>query len=402
MSGAILVVAPYLPWPVDFGGAARIYYLVRELAKTNEVMLVAPATHAEFDALQALGAICDVTAVPARVTAREAARIHKRLTQARSMASRRSFQELFSFSSRFQAVLDRLFLTRRVDLVQYEFPQMTLYRPPRPCPTVLDVHNIEHDLLRRVARTTPSLYQRVFNLAEAEKVRPLERDAWQRSTVCVTTSDRDANVVRAATDAPVLVVPNGADIAYFRTTRGAPRPHHVVFTGAMRHAPNADAARWYVEQVQPRVACGVPDASLAIVGADPPADVLALRSDAVRVTERVDDVRPYLAEASVAVVPLRAGGGTRLKILEAFAAGVPVVSTRLGAEGLDTVDGIHLLLADNAEDFAAAVVRVLRDHVLAERLVANARELGEQYDWARIAPKLSAAHDLATERFGRS
>jgi glycosyltransferase involved in cell wall biosynthesis len=399
LTRSVLIVAPFLPWPVDFGGAARVFHLTRELARVHEVMLIAPARDDEFDALLALGAICDVTAVPARGTAREPAGARKRLLQARSLAGRRSFQELFARSDAFQAALEQLFRTRRIDLVQYEFPQMARYRPPRPRPTVCDAHNVEHELLRRVAATTPSLFQRVFNLAESQKVRLSERAAWQRSTACVTTSERDAAVVRAATDTPVVVVPNGVDVASFTTGHRAPHRHHAIFTGAMRHAPNADGAHWYVTQVQPLVARALPGASLAIVGADPPPSVSALRADDVQVTGRVDDVRPYLAQASVAVVPLRAGSGTRLKILEAFAAGVPVVSTSLGAEGLDVQHETQLLLADDAAAFAAAVTRLMRDRSLAEKLAANARALAAGYDWARIAPRLVAAHDLAIERF---
>src|SRR4051812_34140446 len=158
----VLIVAPYLPWPVDFGGAARIYNLVRQLARQHDVVVVAPLAGDERDALTALGKICDVTAVPAAWSARQAAGRRKRVQQLRSLAGRQSFQVRASFSPQMQAAIERLFLTRRIDVVQHEFPQMALYQTPRPCPTVLDAHNVEYELLRRVAGSSASLGQRIF------------------------------------------------------------------------------------------------------------------------------------------------------------------------------------------------------------------------------------------------
>jgi glycosyltransferase involved in cell wall biosynthesis len=400
MRRAVLIVAPWLPWPVDFGGAARVYQLTRGLAEQHEVMLLAPAGPDEHDALRALGEWCDVTAVPVRWTARQPADRAKRLRQLLSLTGRRSFLEATTWKPQFQATLERLFATRRIDLVQFEFPQMALFRPPRPVATVVDAHNVEHELLARVAADASSLGQRVFNLAEAQKARALERAVWRAATVCVATSERDACAIEHASGTPTRVVPNGVDVDYYAGWPRQPILDRLVFTGAMRHAPNAEGARWFVEQVLPLVRRDVPDASLAVVGADPPASVRALAGALVHVTGRVDAVRPWLATANVAVVPLHAGGGTRLKILEAFAAGTPVVSTTLGAEGLAVRHGEQLLLADTPTEFAAAVTRVLSNDALAARLAASGAALARaNYDWSRITPQLVAAHDLALERF---
>ena len=404
MKRSILIIAPFLPWPADFGGAARIYHLARELAREHTVTLVAPATAAEHAAVTTLGALCDVTAVPAVWTARQPAGRAKRLRQARSLGSQRAYLEVSGYDARMQAVIERLFLTRRIDLVQFELPQAALYPLPRSVPTVFNAQNIEHELLRRVARESTGLARRAFNLAEARKVAAVERRVWRAATVCVATSTGDAETISRLSGTPTRVVPNGVDAAFFGEARRDPAPAPLlVFTGAMRHAPNADGARWLIERVLPRVRLLVPGAQVAIVGADPPSDVLAMAATDVMVTGRVDDVRPWLGRAAVAVVPLRAGGGTRLKILEAFAAGVPVISTTLGAEGLDVADGEHLLLADTPDAFAVAVARVVRDPPLRARLSDAARALvAAHYDWTRIAPRLMAAHDLAVERFVRT
>jgi glycosyltransferase involved in cell wall biosynthesis len=322
------------------------------------------------------------------------------------MVSGSSFVELAPPGAQFQSVMDRLFMTRHIDLVQYEFPQMARFRPLRPCPTILDNHNVEHELLARVARSAESMPQRMFNNAEWRKVRRLERQAWAGVTLNIATSARDAERIQADTGAAVPVVPNGVDLSAYRDIQPSERvPGRVVFVGAMRHQPNAGGARWYAEHVHPLVVEAVPGATFEIVGADPPSDVAALESDSVTVTGRVDSVIPHLERASVAVVPLAAGGGTRLKLLEAFAAGVPVVSTSVGAEGLDVQRDRDLLIADTPRDFADAVIRVVRGADLPPGYsTSNGQRLVQShYDWeSAVVPALVAAHERAIERFKQS
>lgn len=402
MRRGILIVAPFLPWPADFGGAQRIAYLARGLAREHEVTIVAPFTPPERDAVLALGELCDVTAVPVRWSPRQPAGRSRRLAQLAALAGGRSFAERSFPSARLAPVVDRILRTRRIDLVQFEFPQTTCIRLGRAVPTVLDAHNIEHTLLRRVAETASSEGQRIFNLLEWRRVRQLERRAWRGVDLTVATSDVDARAIAGATGRDVPVVPNGVDVARLARLARAPaaRPR-VVFVGALRHAPNASGVRWYVEQVHPLVRVALPDVELAIVGADPPESIRTLASASIVVTGTVDDVDPWLASAGVAIVPLWSGSGTRLKILEAFAAGVPVVSTTLGAEGLAVTDNRHILLRDTADAFAAAVIALLRGTPPAGFDVEAARALArETYDWdLAVVPRLVAAHDIAIERF---
>lgn len=405
MRRGILVVAPYLPWPADFGGALRIYHLVRQLALDHEVVLVAPATEGERDHALALGEICDITTVPAAWTPRQPPGRTKRASQVLSLGSTASFVERSTHSDQFQQVIDRLFLTRRIDLVQYEFPRMAVFRPSRQVPTVIDAIDIEHVLLERVARQSTSVVKRIFNQTEQRKLQRFELRAWRDATGCTATSEHDAAIIRDVVDTPVTVVPNGVDLAYFQPVGGrntVPRPNHTVFTGAMRHQPNADGARWYVERVLPLIRLRLADATATIAGADPPADVARLAAGHVTVTGRVDDIRPYLREAAVAVVPLHSGGGTRLKILEAMATGVPVVSTTIGAEGLEVLHGRDILIADTPKAFADAVVTIATNTELARRLAdAGSRLVHEKYGWESVASALVDAHDMAIERFQR-
>jgi glycosyltransferase involved in cell wall biosynthesis len=279
---------------------------------------------------------------------------------------------------------------------------MAIYRPPVPRPTLINAQNVEHELLSRVAADTRSPLTAVLKFSEARKVRALEKRLWRSVDLCVATSERDARNIHGLSGTDTYVVPNGVDTkAFARPDHKRAKPFHLVFTGVMRHAPNADAARWYIDEIHPRVRREIPEATVAIVGADPPASLLARADESIHVTGRVDDVRLWLWDAAVAIVPQRSGGGTRLKIVEAFAAEVPVVSTTIGAEGIDAVHDEHLLIGDTAERFAAQIVRLLRDPALGDRLTHNARQLArERYDWSTIGVQLMEAQDRALERFG--
>lgn len=391
-------MAPWLPVPADFGGALRTYNLIREIARHHEVTLLAPARADEIPHALALGNICNVTTVPARWTPRHSAGFTKRVTQLRSIGSRRSFLELSTTSEQLQRVLDRLFLTTTVDLVLYESTRMALHRPPVPCPTIVDAHDVEANLLRRVARSAGSDLERTLKLAEARKVERLEATLWSNADLVVATSENDATAIETASGVPAMVVPNGVDVGTFTPPNDWPARRDIVFTGVMRHQPNSDAARWYLDEIHPLVEQRAPDSRVVFAGADPPDWLRNRASKHVLVTGRVDDIRPWLWSAAVAIVPLRSGGGTRLKIFEAFAAGVPVVATSLGAEGIGGIEG-STILADDPASFAEAVVTVLDDAEVAARLRDNATRLVADYDWSTIATRLDRAFDEATQRF---
>lgn len=395
---AILVVAPFLPYPADFGGAIRIFELIRYLSREREIILLAPARNPageDFAAIQALGEFCDVTAVPASSTARDPAGRGKRIRQLAAIGNYRSATETLSYVEAMQHAMDRLFQTRFIDLVLYEFPQTTFYRPPDGVPTILDAHNIEHLLLKRVALESDSIARAAFNTVEWRKLRRFERRAWRSVDLCLATSDQDAEIIETATGRETPVIPNGVDVASytFREANKILEPR-IIFVGTMRHQPNAAGAVWMAREVFPKIRERIPNVELWIVGADPPPSVQRLAGDGIVVTGRVDDVRPYLDTAAVAVAPLHSGSGTRLKILEAFAAGVPVVSTWLGAEGIDAEDGEHLLLADRADDFASAVAALIDDPARRAGLARRARALVEhRYGWESIAEQLDELLD---------
>jgi glycosyltransferase involved in cell wall biosynthesis len=209
------------------------------------------------------------------------------------------------------------------------------------------------------------------------------------------TSERERTVLEALMPgANVVVTPNGVDSeAFTPDLERAETPGRVIFTGFMDYHPNEQAAHHFADAIWPRVLAEVPHATWYLVGAQPPASFKRLAAlPGVKVTGRVAETQPYLADAAVAIVPLRVGGGTRIKILEALAMGKAVVTTALGCEGLDVTSGEHLLVADDPGEFASAVIQLLRDDARRTRLGAAGRALVErEYSWARSGRTLVQA-----------
>lgn len=394
----VLFVTPYLPAPPDFGGAIRMYSLIREVARAHEVTILSLAGPGDEPALteRALG---PTIAVRVSWTGRQPPSTVKRLSQLRSLLSLRSAQYRQMVQPALQAALDRLLRERPVDLVQFEFSLTGLYRLPRGIPTVLDVHNVEHDLVRQVARRG-SPDRRWFNAVEWRKLRRDELEAWRRASACLATSAADGQAIESATGRPAFIIPNGIDPDRLpRSPLALGRPERLLFVGTLRYWPNVQGVRFFVAQVLPRLRDRIPRIEFVVAGADPPPELVELAGvPGVRLVGRVPDPRPWLERAGIVVVPLLSGSGTRLKVLEAFAAGRPVVSTRLGAAGLEVEDGVHLLLADSPEEMAAAIARLVESPELRERLVENAwRLVDECYRWTTIGQRLLETYDRLWE-----
>ena len=385
----ILFATPYLPVPPDFGGARRIFELIRGTRRSHEcrtLSLIGP----KDDRVAAESEIGPIVPIPVPFTARMAAGHQRRTAQLRSLATAHSFQFRLYHHQPFQAALDHLVQTNQADLVQFEFSQMGSFYVRAGTPTILDVHNIEYDVLRQISRTGTAA-RRLFNLIEYRKFRREEIDAWSHATCCIATSALDARVIERHINRAVPVIPNGVDLEYFRRAAlGEATPAQIVFVGAMRYRPNAEGAIFFVERVFPLIRQEIPEATFAIVGADPPASVRELeRVPGVTVTGTVADVRPWLSVSQIVVVPLLTGGGTRLKILEAFASGRPVVSTHAGAEGIEVRDNAELLIADDPSAFARAVIQLANREELRSRLTDAAYDLVRQrYQWSSITTEL--------------
>jgi sugar transferase (PEP-CTERM/EpsH1 system associated) len=384
----VLVVSAQFPYPPRSGFAMRVHQLARRLAERHGVTLLSYARPHERAGVEALRGEMRV-----EVVEREApSELATRAAQAASLVSARPYACRKVRSPALQQRIDELWARERFDLVQVESSLLCTFSFPRGVPLVVDEHNIESEVFARMRAGERSGPRRTFNRLEAARFGRFEQRWWGRAAACVVTSERDARTIRAhAPGTPVAVVPNGVDLVAFRPAAHAAEPRTVVFNGILDYRPNLDAAHHLVDDVWPRVLSRTPGARLTIVGRGHPRDIARLRRPGVAVTGEVADVRPYLHRAAVVAVPVRMGGGTRLKVVEGLAAARPMVSTTLGCEGVRVRAGEHLLVADGAEAFAAAVVRLFEDPALGYALGAAGRRLVErEYSWDLAAGRLDA------------
>lgn len=322
----------------------------------------------------------------------------KRLLQLRSLGSASSFDRLRVALPELQRVLDEVLRATRFDIVNLEFPYLghCLFRqapageaPPR---LIVDSHEIAYDLARQFAVTAASVGRRLYAGANWRKLRREELAAYGSADGVYLCSTDDAK--RLHDDLPdvrTAVIPNAADVDFYqpRSTDPSPDGRTIVYFGLLSTIPNIDAVVHFIQDIWPDIAKRHPDARCKIIGGRPPPSLLALAGPRVELTGFVPDLRPHLAAAAAVVVPLRLGGGTRLKIVEAMAMGKAIVSTSLGAEGIEAVAGRDILIENEPAGFADAVSRLLAEPALAAQLGRAARQVAvEKYAWSTAAQEL--------------
>jgi polysaccharide biosynthesis protein PslH len=387
----ILVVSPFVPAPW-FGFGTRVFELARQLATRHEVtVLTYAAAEYEADVERLRGFCAAVHVVPRKTIARSA----RRRDQLISLVSPMPFHIRELQSTAMQEALNSVTARKSFDVVQLEGSQLCSLHLTDGAAIVLDEHNIEYEILRRMSDGERTALRRFFSAIECRKFRRIEQRWWRQVDAVALTSEREVPAVAEhAPQTATAVVPNAVDPEHFAPGPAAVDPDSIVFMGTLGYRPNIDAVEYLLEEVLPTVCRLHPQATLTIVGQGEKSDLDRFRRPGVVVTGRVPDVRPYLARAAVTVVPVRIGGGTRLKVVEALAMGKAVVSTTLGCEGLAVIDGEHVLLADDAAGFAAAILRVLADPDEGRRLGSAGRALVvDHYSWGNASRRLEALYD---------
>ncbi|PYN85795.1 MAG: group 1 glycosyl transferase [Candidatus Rokuibacteriota bacterium] len=374
-------------WPVNTGGRIRSFHMLRELSRRHAVTLL--TTHGPSEDPRLLAAAlpeCEVVSIPWALAKRGSARFA--LALVRSWLSSLPVDLYKARVPALRREVERRLACGGVDLVVADFllaaPNLACTAAP---PTVLFAHNVEHVIWQRLGEVERRAWRRILLSLESRKMRRYEARACAQARLTIAVSDADRELLAAAAPgASVRAVPTGVDIDYFAPDGVAEVPGRLVFTGSMDWYPNEDGIAHFIEAVLPRVRREVPAATLTVVGRNP-SDRLrdAAAAAGVRVTGLVDDVRPHMAEAAVYVVPLRIGGGTRLKIFEALSMAKAVVSTAVGAEGLPVAPGRHFLQADEPAAFAEAVTSLLRDSARRRAIGAAGRRLVEErYSWSKV------------------
>jgi len=375
--------------PLDTGGKIRSYCLLRELSKLHTVDLFTFYAAHEGDAHPELSKI-----------------FHRVICQPLPIAPPHGFgdfahylRNLLSLRPYSAAKYCRPEVVRNLrgwlqkekyDLILCDFLLTAEVIPwDLPGPKVIFTHNVEAQIWERHYLVSTNPVWRVVSWREYKTMSRMERRYLLRADLVLTVSENDSTFFSSfVPSAKLCVVPTGVDIDYFQPVDGPEQPNSMVFTGSMDWMPNEDAIFYFVEDILPRIQVAIPDVLLSVVGRNPSVRLRALarQNQALRVTGTVEDIRPFVHPASVYLVPLRIGGGTRIKIYEAMAMGKAVVSTRIGAEGLPVQHGKHILLSDEPAEFAESVVWLLRNPAQRRVLGEAARELVERnYSWRTVA-----------------
>jgi polysaccharide biosynthesis protein PslH len=394
----ILYVSQMPASPPRFGAQARLHGLMTQLAQRHDITAVMLVDD-EFDIEEcrlAMQAYCREVVLIKNPYGRDG--LAKRLLQLRSLVSTNSFERLRVVVPEMQQALDKVLRANRFDIVNLEFTFLghcDLRQAPQGAKLpalVVDSHNIDYDLARQYTRTGGSLLRRLYAETNWRKLRREELRTYGSADGVYLCSVADRQ--RLLDDIPAartMVIPNAADVDFYKPRPEYPQPdgRTIVFFGLMSYMPNIDGATWFIQEIWPRIASANPAARCKIIGGSPSPQLLALAGPRIEFTGFVPDLRPHLAEAAAVIVPLRLGGGTRLKIVEAMAMGNAMVSTTLGAEGIDAVPGRDILIEDQPEAFANAVIRLLAEPDLAARIGSAARQLSEaRYAWSAAARAL--------------
>lgn len=404
----LLMVTHHLPRPT-WGAGTRNFALLRALAPHHDVTLLSlvdPNDPEASDTSHLISFIPEVRLAPLPPAH------NKRLRQVSALLTGRSYLLVTHTLPEAQAALDEEMRRARYDAVIFESVIVAGYDLPPGVRRVIDQHNIEFEVLYRAYQQDTSPLRRGYNWLEYRRLKPYELARCRAADLVLVTSERErALLEQAAPGCRVQVVPNGVDLAEpeergVRRTPGVSRtpdgdgqavevPNRLIFTGTFTYYPNTQAVLYFAERCWPAVRREIPDATWEIVGRDPPTEVRRLGElSGVTVTGTVPVVAPHLAAASVAVVPLLTGGGTRLKILDALAMRKAVVSTSLGCEGIAVEPGKQLVVADDPNAFAEAVIALLRDPARRAALGAAGRTLVEErYSWESCGARLLAALD---------
>lgn len=403
MSARILILTPDLPYPPSQGAAIRSLNLIRNLSNSHEIHLLSFIREGERPGtIGPLSRYCSNVATVPSVSRSTGRRALSTLFSAKpDMALR---LPSVRFADRLRMCLDR----ERFGFVQVEAIEMGQYglaikrmSLPSPPVVVFDDINAEYLLQRRAFETDMRHPTRwlgaLYSLIQWQKLRHYEAEVCRQVDRVIVVSEADRKALeRIVPGLESTVVPNGVDSDYFR-------PHDTdeecdssfVFTGKMDFRPNVDAVLWFTREVWSLIRSEIPQAQFKVVGRDPHARLKALeRVSGVTLTGWVEDVRPHIAEAGVYVVPLRVGGGTRLKVLEAMSMGKAIVSTSQGCEGIDVTPDRHLVIADEPASFAKRVVDLARNPQRRRRIGQAARALAAtRYDWQQITPALERLYE---------
>jgi sugar transferase (PEP-CTERM/EpsH1 system associated) len=395
----ILVIAERIPGRI--GGNVRQFSFIRELSQRHEFSVAGyayPVDLHNLDALKPYVSRVEMVQLPVPVM-EDRSRLYWQFNGWRhALLDPHPKRGRYPLASKLREKINALLDGQPVDIIFVNQAYLARFLPPTDAATILDMQDILSEYERRAMLAKTRITHRFQAWLEWKKMQALERKAVRRFDVCVTISEEDrTRFLQLVPDARVAMITNGVDLDYFRPQPGFPKGANLVFVGSMHYTPNQDAVLYFYRDILPWVRQQRPDVHLYVVGWGPPQEILALNDDPhVTVTGFVEDVRPYVADSALAIVPLRFGSGVRNKILEAWAMAKPVVSTSLGAEGLAVRPGENILLADEPDQFARSILNLLDDRQQQTRLGQAGRQLVvREYSWKAISEQMNAVYEMS-------
>jgi glycosyltransferase involved in cell wall biosynthesis len=416
----ILCISNEIPYfPGGFGGQTRQYHLLKELSSRHEIDFIGPRV--EGDVLNTLRKVCRTVVMPDKQSISRLSVVRSSWKKAIPLAIKKPIRSQIEYLAYLRSeyplfvqqqealrvilspLVDNALRQERYDLIQIDHTNIAHWVQAFQIeiPKVLIAHNVKTIMWKRYCQYARGLKKRFFR-RDHLRFEKYETEHFRRYNGVVAMSGVDKNYINVmcGADVPVFVVPNGVDTDYFlHTDNSSVDPDNIVFTGSMFHPPNNDAALYFCDKIFPAVLSQRPSATFSIVGSSPSTDVMRLSEHSkIRVTGFVPDVRPYLFSASVVVVPLLSGSGTRLKILEAMSMGKAIVSTSIGAEGLEYTNNENILIADDEISFAKKIIYLMSNPQKRMELGLNARRLAEErYEWKLQAEMMESVYSFVVK-----
>ncbi len=391
----ILFLSPTVPYPLTDGGRIRVYNLLKQIAQDNEVTLLAletqPTDVESVSHIQQYG-----------ITVHLVKHLHTlpriSVTTLLGAFFRRQPITVARYNvTTYRQKLQVLLASESFDIIHYEMFHTAQFHSESDLPNVLSLQNVDSAIWHRLTDETSNIFYKFAYWTQQIAFKRYESVLSPEFDAVTCTSEIDGAIFEKHCPADkVKVIPNGVDVTHFTPDSESEDAAHLIYIGSMDWYPNEDAVSFFADEVLPIIRESVQNVNFTIVGGNPSDDVQRIAErDGVVVTGRVPEIKPYFAAATVFVVPLRIGSGTRLKILEALAMGKAVVSTTVGAEGLALKNGEEIMIADEPSHFAEAVTQLLTDPALRKKIGQNGRKRVEQdYDWQSIGQKLIDVYEL--------
>ncbi len=386
----ILVLDEEFPYPPNTGKRIRSYHLISRLARKHNILYLAYGDNSSSSATGLQKAGITTRAVPPRIPKKSGFGFYLRLLI--NLFSANPYMVNSHYSRAMQRECDTTVAEFNPDVILCEWTPYAVYvRNRYDAVKVFSAHNVENQIWKRYRESETSLLKKWYISLQAAKLEKFERAVFNWVDGATAVSEHDADILRSYTSlAEIKAVDNGVDLDFFIPGNNPIEENTLVFVGTMDWRPNQDALRYFASEIFPLIRKAVPNCKACFVGRKAGPELMALNErPGMIVTGAVDDIRPYIAKAAVYIVPLRIGSGTRLKILDALAMKKAIVSTRVGAEGLEVEDGIHLIQADKPMDFAAEVTRLLGNPDQRLKMGEAGRELVERrYGWDNLSQRL--------------